>query len=262
MLILITGSSGFIGRELAKACRKRGIDIVVPSTQTGDWRLGADLALPKETVVTHAVHLAYDFGAVNQAEANVLPTIKVIDELRAYGVGFQCYVSSFSAGSHAKSSYGATKFAIENLSRGADIAIVRPGLVTGQAGIWGKISRFVIKFRVAVIPGGASFVSPSIEVGQLCESLIRICEEEKSGLFFATSNPNQTFKSLIAREFGHLAYVEVSPPIWFIKFSLIICELIRIKLPISRDNLEGFLGNQTLADNRWVSKGDNLWVRD
>lgn len=243
-------------------CRRRGFDVVLPISKEGKWRLGLDLDLPSQTQITHAVHLAHNFEAVNQGEANILPTVKVINQLRDHGVMFQCFVSSFSAGPHAQSSYGMAKFAVENQVRAGDIAIVRPGLVTGQSGIWGRISRFINKFRVAVLPGGANFVSPSIDVGQLCEILIRICQDKKSGLFFATSDPNQTFRSLIAREFAHVNYVELQLPIWTISFSLVLGEVLRIKLPISRDNLMGFLENQSLAGKGWISKGGNVWVRD
>ncbi len=262
MKILVTGHSGFIGQELVKECRNRGFDVVVPSTYNGTWRLGLDLYIPETSNITHAIHLAHDFAAVNQAEANVMPTIKAINQLRASGVGFQCFVSSFSAGAHARSSYGKSKFAIENLARGEDLTIVRPGLVIGTSGIWGKISGFVKRYRVAIIPGGGGATSPSIEVKELCDALLQICEEKKSGLFFVTADPTQTFKSLIRYEFSGFRYLEFHVPIWVIRAGLAVLEGLGIKAPVSRDNLEGFFGNQILSRNTWISKGRNLWTLD
>jgi nucleoside-diphosphate-sugar epimerase len=256
----VTGYSGFIGNELVMECKNRGIDVVLPSSPNGEWRLGFDLELTEGQKVSHAVHLAHDFKSANQTEANVLPTIKAINELRASGTTFQCIVSSFSAGPHSRSAYGKAKFALENIAKGGDIAIVRPGLVIGKGGIWERISKFITRTRLAVIPGSSSFLSPSIDVKDLCSILIQICEERKSGLFYATSDPNQSFKDLIEEEFSGLGYFPIVLPIWLIRFGILVLDALRVRLPVTRDNVEGFLGNQSLTGSSWVQKGNNLWA--
>src|SRR5690606_11614113 len=77
--------------------------------------------------------------------------------------------SSYSAGSHATSIYGRTKWKIEKaLATAGDVTVVRPGLVLGDGGIYGRISKVAGKFPVLPLPDGGRGRVPVITIERLC----------------------------------------------------------------------------------------------
>lgn len=255
MKILITGGEGFIGAKLKAYCESIGIEA---HAMNRSWRLGEKLPEGVQNF-SHVIHLAH--SSKNQ-NANALNTQMACREFRDRGVKFQCYVSSFSAGEHAHSVYGQSKFQTEKRIQADDVAIVRPGLVIGDGGIWKRLSGFVKVFRVAVIPGNKSKPVAAVKVEELCKDLVAVILTEKSGLFYSYSNPQKNFKKLIKSELIEMRFICISIPVSVLRKMLDLLDFLKIHTPISRDNLEGFLGNQRLEPKLMRKLGETLWQEE
>src|SRR5262249_44792122 len=101
------------------------------------------------------VHCAYDFSvagwdAVNRR--NVEGSVALIRAASQAGVGEIAFISSISAFSGCKSDYGRGKLAVEQAVLNAGGAVVRPGLIYGDAqrrGVFGALERLT---RLPVLP--------------------------------------------------------------------------------------------------------------
>lgn len=257
MRILILGAGGFIGSNLVAVAGSRGIGVValarggVPSglnVEGQTWSLGE--AVPETACrnIDCAIHLAHDFDGEEGAHRTLVSTVAAAAQLRDAGVRRQIFFSSYSAGEHASSLYGRTKLAIEKeLSGIGGMVIVRPGLVLGDGGIYGRIRQWARLLPIIPLPDGGRGKVPVIEITRLCEETLRIAgqasTEQEENLF---EQEHRTLRQLVldaAEEVGRHPWI-VPVPSNVVYLVLKAAALLRINLPVNADNLAGFLGNQ------------------
>ena len=257
MRILLFGASGFIGEHLTQYAVSQGHDVLALCRSgyvagfTGKckrWTLGESLTLSSIGGNDCAIHLAYDFNGAQGAQLTREGTLAMVTQLREIGVRQQIFFSSYSAGGHATSLYGRTKFAIENdLAGMCDVVIVRPGLVLGEGGIYGRIRKWARRLPVIPLPDGGYGQVPVINLGRLCQETLSIVEScapsHEINLFERKSRSLRKLVLDAAAEVGHKPWI-IFVPTALVIFGLRVAKIMRIPLPVNADNLEGFVANQ------------------
>lgn len=210
------------------------------------WFLGESLPMELDKIDA-AVHLAHDFNGAEAAERTFNGTLKLIEEVRNHGAARQVFYSSYSAGSHAASLYGKTKLRIENAVKDAkDVIIIRPGLVLGESGLYGRISKFAGIFPIIPLPDGGKQKMPIIEVHRLCDDTISILTANSPPKELNLFEPQiTTLKDIVLKAVPP----DKTPPFilpfpsWLLHCVLALCEKLKIPLPVTSDNLKGLLAN-------------------
>lgn len=257
MRILITGASGFIGAFLTRYATAQGLEVValcrsgkVPGWQGACWRwsLGEAIPAPALAGVQCAIHLAHDFGGEPGARLTIDSTLASVAQLRAAGVSRQLYFSSYSAGEHAGLLYGRTKLAIERgLAGHTDTAIVRPGLVIGPGGIYGRIAALARRLPIIPLPNADGEV-PVIALERLAHETLAILRAPtlpaEANLFERELVSLRQLARDAAAAAGRRPLL-LSIPAGPIRAGLRAAAALGIALPVNADNLDGFLANQT-----------------
>lgn len=259
MRILITGASGFIGSQLVRYVESRGHEAIglsrsgqaAGATAGFRWAFGEPLPEGLPGDIHCAVHLAHDFNGPEAAERTIAATLAAIGELRARGVGRQLFYSSYSASEHAISMYGRTKYAIEQAVRDADdVFVIRPGLVLGDGGIYGRIRKFAQTFPVIPLPGGGKDTVPVIDIDTLCRETLSYatapgCPKELN-LFEVELRSLRQLSEAAARDAGRQPRI-VPIPAGMVMAGLKMAELLHLRLPVTSDNLKGLVANRSAA---------------
>lgn len=258
MRILVFGASGFIGSYLTRFLDAQGHEVIAFcrtgsvkdfSGQCIKWNLKDSLNNISLDNFDCAIHLAHDFNGVEGANLTFNQTIFIVKKLRGLGVKRQIFFSSYSAGCHAKSIYGKTKFAIEtSLYESQDIAIVRPGLVLGDGGIYGRISYLARRLPVILLPDGGLGAVPVIDIESLSIEVLSIATAKS--ILHEYNLFEKKLRTLLQLVVGAAAEVRRNPLIIAIPSPVVISflklgQFLHIPLPVNADNLIGFLANQS-----------------
>jgi len=257
MKMLIFGAAGFIGSHLARHAASLGHRVICfcrsARVQGFDgechtWSLGGPLDDAVIEGAECALHLAHDFDGSKGAAKTLTGTIDAVQKLRQVGVRRQVVFSSYSAGPHASSLYGRTKLALEEKLLGMDgVVIVRPGLVLGDGGIYGRIRTFVRLSPLVPLPDGGAGKVPVIEIGRLCEQIQMIASadfvQQEYNLFERELFTLRAVVEGAAHEADRRIWVIPVPPS-LVLLGLRMASTLRLPLPVNADNLAGFLANQ------------------
>lgn len=257
MRLLILGAAGFIGSHLARHAEAAGHEVVAMCRSgkvarfdgpTFRWMLGQQVTSNALEGVDCAIHLAHDFGGEVGARLTREATLACVTDLRARGIPRQIFFSSYSAGPHAHSTYGRTKLAIEQGLEGcADVVIVRPGLVLGDGGLYGRIQKWARRVPLIPLPNGGHGQVPVISIERLCRETLNLAcmalPPREANLF----EPRLcTLRQLVldAAEGGGKHPWVLPVPSLLVIVGLRFAELLHLPLPVNADNLRGFLSNQ------------------
>jgi nucleoside-diphosphate-sugar epimerase len=278
MRALITGSHGFIGREVVHQLQAASIpfDIVVrheepafrthfkagPMDAPGAWHLAwphglTELSLAHYTAV---VHLATARSRPNEEyDIAVAQHTTPVDHLvrAAARSNPEChiiFVSSQSATPAATSSYGRGKWLAEQVLRGSHSkwSVVQPGLVVGPnaGGLFGSILAVIKRSPLIPIPTGEAMQVQPVTVKTVAAVICAIVQnssphhEQKYSLALA---PCSLF-SLVGEvcRVQQLRRLRIPIPWRLIWGSLALLERLPIPLPVSRVNLSGLLHSDPL----------------
>jgi nucleoside-diphosphate-sugar epimerase len=192
MKVILTGSSSFIGRRLLAKLESCGhVVISIGRNETVRWKLGEDIPTFEDASVL--IHLAYD------RSRNLSDSIHDSELIINSFSGKIIYLSSMSAHSKAKSSYGRRKYAEECLFMSAGASVLKAGLVIGPdaEGVFGKL-RLLVE-RLPIIPvlmrGRPLFYISQIE--NLLNEINHVLISSKSGIIRASSKAPLSLKEII-----------------------------------------------------------------
>jgi nucleoside-diphosphate-sugar epimerase len=263
MRLLIVGAAGFIGSYLTRRAARDGHEVVAlcrsgkVSGFVGEisrWKFGEPIPEKHLNNLECALHLAHDFNGVQGARLTLSATVSNVKQLQSAGVSRQIFFSSCSAGPHARSLYGKTKLAIErDLAVYPGVIIIRPGLVLGEGGIYGRIKRFVNISPVIPLPDGGYHKVPIISIERLYRETL-LCAlgdtvEKERNVFEKNPVSLRGLVQDIALKEGKRPLL-VNVPSIIISAGLCVADFLRLPLPVNSDNLRGLLANQ---DARHIS---------
>jgi len=244
MRCAITGANGFVGGLLTEVCLEYGwdVDALVRRDAPALASRGAtvrhyDLAGPGTPDLAGAdvlIHCAYAPGGNNAGAARRLFTAA-----RAQGVRI-AFISSVAALGIHRSIYAQEKRTIEALLDPNRDIVLRPGLIIGDGGLFGAMTRAVRRFHLAPIPHGAFAVS-IIEADAFAQAAFAIVRRGATGVHVLCA-PEQvslrTLYQLVAKRAGvRCALVPV--PYDLLLGAALVAEHLGIPLPISAENVRG-----------------------
>lgn len=272
--IAITGANGFIGKAFVKALVEKNYQVkaMVRAIPTEKMRgvsyhlydLKADLDKTVFEDVDTCLHLAFQFEKqeINGVDVNIL----AVENLKRLNVGQYIFISSFAAASPVTDSYyGKSKLAVEAFF--TDDLIIRPALVLGTGGLFGRLKVQLSKTKFVPLLNGGKQIIQIILLEDLVESSIFLMESQAKGIFHIAHSEKVFYKdfiSKIARKLKKEAFF-LSTPVFLMKIIVAFFQLFP-KPPINKDNLTGLLtskyidttSEQNMIPQKWHSFEESL----
>jgi NADH dehydrogenase len=145
--------------------------------------------------------------------------------------------------------YGRTKAELERrLTEIPGTVIVRPGLVLGNGGIFGRIAAFSRISPLVPLPDGGHGRVPVIEINRLCDEIIRLVDHPsppaENNIFHRHLPTLRDLVLKVAAESGRRPIILNIPVALALPFMRGM-ERMGLSLPVSADSLEGFVRNQS-----------------
>ncbi|MBC7928514.1 MAG: NAD(P)-dependent oxidoreductase [Bryobacteraceae bacterium] len=248
MRILITAGSGFLGSHLTAAFRERGHEVSGTSRQPGSGQirfvLGEDLdpgiALGYEAII----HTAHDFDS---AERTVSGTRRLFEVARSSGRPQQWYVGSYSARPDASSEYGQVKYAMERIFLDAGGSVIRPGLLIGNGGMFGRNLRFLMTAPAIPLLNGGRDKVPVLSINDAIRCIILLVENGHQGawnLFHPHLPEMREIVDVVLAESGRRRPIVVPVPLPLALVAARFGARMRISLPFREDNIRSLQANQ------------------
>jgi NADH dehydrogenase len=255
--IFITGISGFLGSALARVLVEAGhvvsgsarrpsvvpeisgVTRIVPYTLDGpvdkEWFSGLDAI----------IHAAHDFGD-QSTERNIAGAQSICREGELAAVRKQIFLSSYSARPDACGVYGRVKYTLETFFLRQGHTIVRPGLVIGNGGMFGRNLRTVLASPVIPLLDNGADRIPVIALRDFLPAMRVILESAPAGAY-NLFNPELVSMRRLMDTVGRIAgrhprYVPIRSS-WAVLF-LTAMKRLRIPFPSNVDNLTALKLNQ------------------
>jgi NADH dehydrogenase len=249
--VFLTGITGFLGASLARHWRERGHavsgaapDVEETAPHSIRYTLGRPIDPSALAGVDVIVHCAYDAAA--SYSTNYDGTILIYAAARKAAVARQILVSSYSARPDAASEYGRLKYALEQFFLSNAESVVRPGLVIGNGGLFGRNMRKILTSPVMPLLDGGRDQLPLIGIRDFTAAMTAILEGGRTGAFNLFDPCFVTMRTLVRtvnRAAGHRAlYLPISATLAGALLS--VCERCGIRLPVDRGNLRALKANQ------------------
>ncbi len=257
--VLITGATGFWGRQLCDYFRKKGDTVrglvrrtnVYPFTEPGVTLFKSNL--PDEIDVTAfkgvdiVIHGAYHTARLISIEeahrVNHDGTMRVYETSKSAGVAQFVFISSTGAHAEAESYYGKSKFALEQLMNPEKDLIIRPGLIIGpgEDGTFNRMKESLCKSGIVPIFDGGHQILQTIHIDDLCKAIDLVVEKRLTGLFIVVEPQGlevRDFFKLVAARLNKRCIL-VPLPMSLTLTILRIIEKFHIPFPLSSENLLG-----------------------
>jgi len=196
----VTGATGYVGSRIAAALETDFV--VVPLGRNVDangirWSFSDDGGLSDSLRVHNVsvlVHTAWDFTHPQTQEnwkTNVEGSKQLIEDAKAAGIERIVFVSTISAFDGARSEYGKSKLAVEQMVLAAGGTVVRPGLVWGECpgGMFGSLRAQVNKGGRVPVIGDGRFPQYLVHEDDLAETVRRCALGEFAGRVLTAANP-------------------------------------------------------------------------
>lgn len=181
MKIFITGIRGFLGANLARTLEARGHGVSGSSSQAASdarVRIGEPVDPAIFADADTVIHCAHDF-LPGSLERNVRGSRLILEAAGESGPRRQIFMSSHSAREDAVSEYGIAKYRTERMYLEAGQSVVRPGLVIGTGGVFGRHLRMIRKSRVIPLVDGGSDTVAVLALSDFSLAMTKIVETER-----------------------------------------------------------------------------------
>ena len=267
--IAITGANGFIGKAFVKALVEKNYQIkalvrTIPSCKSEGvsyylYSLEDDLDKKLFEDVDIFIHLAFQFEKQERNGMDV--NIFAAENLKRLNLAQYVFISSFAAAYPVTDSYyGKCKLAVEAFFK--DDLIIRPALVLGAGGLFGRIQTQLSKTKFVPLLNGGKQIIQTILLEDLVESSICLLENQAKGIFHLAHAEKVFYKDFILKIAKKLQVklFFLPIPVFLMKIILAFFELFP-KPPINKDNLTGLLtskyidttSEQKMMPQKWHS---------
>lgn len=244
MNIAVTGASGFLGSRLVGAWRASGHRVTASVSGPGGsdgtlaFRLGQPLAPGALAGIDVVVHGAHAFGR-GMFDVNVEGTRSLFREARSAGARRQILVGSASALPDSASEYGRIKYELERFFLGEGETVVRPGLVIGAGGMFGRIIDKVLRVPVVPLLDGGRDPVPIVGIDEFVAAMTTILERDCTGLFHLHHPEPVSMRELLETlaRLGGRRRLFVSLPTGLAERLLVGIENMGIPFPVGSDSL-------------------------
>lgn len=193
------------------------------------------------------IHCAYAtrFRSLAQAKrTNEDGTRIVYDACRQAAVVRFVFVSSLSAHDDARSYYGRSKFALEQMMDPKRDLIVRPGvLLAMQVGLFARIVDVIRRRSIVPLIGGGRQPLQVLHIDDCCRGMAAALDKDLTGRIVLADPTPITMRQLIdevAQRLDrrlHYLSLPAGPTLAALKTA----ELLRLPMPVTSDNLLGLL---------------------
>lgn len=272
--IAITGANGFIGKAFVKALVEKNYQIkalvrTIPSCKSEGvsyylYSLEDDLDKKLFEDVDIFIHLAFQFEKQERNGMDV--NIFAAENLKRLNLTQYVFISSFAAAYPVSDSYyGKCKLAVEAFFK--DDLIIRPALVLGAGGLFGRIQTQLSKTKFVPLLNGGKQIIQTILLEDLVESSICLLENQAKGIFHLAHAEKVFYKDFILKIAKKLQVklFFLPIPVFLMKIILAFFELFP-KPPINKDNLTGLLtskyidttSEQKMMPQKWHSFEESL----
>jgi nucleoside-diphosphate-sugar epimerase len=250
LTIAITGANGFLGSALTSWFISKGYHVIAMVRNIPEQRspnvtyILFDLSkgqcekqnIPADVLIHAAYVPATD---ANAYESNINGTRAL---LRLFSPSvLKIFISSISADADSRAVYGRQKAELEKLFLNENGTAIRPGLILGNGGMFGKMRSYLQKKRnIPLFNGGIQPVQ-TVYVNDLALAIEQIITKNLSGVYtFCEHEPvhYREFYSELCRQIGVQPRF-ISIPYWVAGCLITCAKVIGVTLPINRDNLEG-----------------------
>jgi nucleoside-diphosphate-sugar epimerase len=231
--IFIIGIRGFLGASLAGALQARGHE--VRGSSRASIRIGEPVDPAVFADAETIVHCAHDFRP-GTVELNVAGSGLLFD---AGNTRRRIFVSSHSAREDAVSEYGISKYRIERIYLDGRECVVRPGLVIGSGGSFGRSLRTMRNLRIIPLVDGGRDAIPVVAIADFCEAMVNLIESRRRGaynLFNATMPSMREIVDTVLRLQARRALV-MPLPYALTLATVKAAERLKLRLPFSTESL-------------------------
>jgi nucleoside-diphosphate-sugar epimerase len=254
----ITGANGYVGSRIAFALASEW-RIVPLGRSAGEDGIPWTFDSPsiesslRARGVTALLHSAWDFRhpkAADNWQTNVEGSRRLLEAARAAGVQRIVFISSVSSFTGARSQYGKSKLAVEQLVLAAGGTVIRPGLVWGDrpGGMFGSLKQQVSKGKIVPMIGNGRYPQYLVHEDDLAEAVRRALHpataEAFAGRILTVAHPHgRLLRDLILgiakREGKTVNLVGIPWPL--IYTALKLAETLGLKMDFRSDSLIGLV---------------------
>jgi len=255
MKVFITGIKGFIGSNIARYLSDENHQIF--GSVSEDWKLSnkpneinelflinLNESIDKKIFdkIDVLIHCAYDCSP-NSMKRNINGTIAVSEAAKN---SKQIFISSFSAHNKNATDYGMVKTTLEKYFLEEGHIIIRPGLVVGSGGLFLRICNLMKKYPMLPLLDGGKGMFPILSIKDLEVSISKIIKFEDNGIYNLFNDDYISLYNLLfaIRKKTRFKTIFIPIPSSIILIPITLMENFGVKLPISKDNIRGFVQNQ------------------
>lgn len=256
-VVALTGASGFIGGVLATRLQGAGWQVrLLGRSPDGvdldggervSWSLGEPAArgLQGARVLIHAA-VAHLDRQPDASRLNVEGSLRLLADARAAGVAQSVFLSSMSAHGHATSAYGLDKLRVQDAWTGPDAIALRPGLVLGHGGLFGRLHDLVARRRLLPVVG-ADRQLQTVHVDDLASAIGVVIDRRLSGVLTVAERVPVRFGDLLRTIVTLQGSPTVLVPVPFgvASAGFRVARWLRLRLPVSEENLAGLAALRT-----------------
>lgn len=234
MTVCVTGATGFLGSALASRLESQGHVVCRSALRLGEAVNGEEFE-----GVEVVVHCAHDMtkGALERNVEGHRAFYRAASRRR------HLFVSSVSARADAESEYGRAKYEIETLFLEAGETVVRPGLIAGGGGLFGRMMIHLQTARVAPLLEGGRYPVAIVALEDCVSALVKLIESEEGkgrawNLLLEPAPDMAEVTAVILRTMQRRP-VRISVPYGLAAAVVSAAERLGMRLPVTTENLRG-----------------------
>ena len=177
------------------------------------------------------------------AETNVRGTIAWAEAAASAGVRRQVFISSPSALPDAPSEYGRIKYKLERWFLAAGQLVVRPGLVIGLGGLFGRQRAAVLRWPLVPLVGHGNQLTLVIALDHFVDAVARLIERgtpRETSLYYDDRPPMRAFVTAINQAAGRRTTIVTIPAGAAIGLAR-LARALRLPVPVTPEQIRTLL---------------------